>query len=320
MTHSKSPVVIDLKFDAESVVRALAQAFPGRETINMADPQNKTRDLRDVAYCVVWNPDHDLFSRMPDLKVIFSGGAGVDRILQIPTLPDVPIVRFVDATLTNRMSEYVVLQCLTHLRQVSTYASMQKQREWRELAQPEAADVTVGVMGLGVLGLDAARKLKTMGFNVIGWSRTKKHIEGMETHDADGIDAFLAKTDILVGLLPLTPETTGLYNASVFSRLRQGGALGKPVFINAGRGKSQVESDVVAALQAGILGAASLDVFEAEPLSPQSPLWSMEQVIITPHAAAASDERALFSHVEAEIRRFESGDSLRNVVNRTRGY
>lgn len=317
---AKSPVVIDLKFDPESVARALKDACPDREKINMGDAASKDRDLTGVAYAICWNPDHDLFARMPDLKVIFSGGAGVDRILQVPTLPDVPIVRFVDATLTNRMSEYVVLQCLTHLRQVSTYAAMQARKEWRELPQPEAADLTVGIMGLGVLGQDAARKLEIMGFNVIGWSRTKKALEGMETYDASGLDAFLGKTDILVGLLPLTAETTGLYNAALFAKLRQGGALGKPVFINAGRGKSQVSQDVVEAIRSGILGAASLDVFEEEPLPATSPVWDVPEIILTPHAAAASDERALFAHVGQQIARHEAGQPMDNIVDRSHGY
>lgn len=317
----KSPVVVDLKFDPLAVRQALVTAFADREAINMANHAHKDRDLSGIHYAVCWNPDHDLFQRMPDLKVIFSGGAGVDKILAIPTLPKhVPIVRFVDDTLTNRMSEYVVLQCLTHLRQVSTYAGMQARREWRELEQPEAADLTVGIMGLGVLGRDAARKLQMMGFNVIGWSRTAKAIAGMETFDADGLDDFLGKTDILVGLLPLTAETTGLYNRALFEKLRQGGALGKPIFINAGRGKSQVTADVISAIRDGVLLAASLDVFEEEPLPENHPAWGEARILLTPHAAAASDERALFRLVERQIARFEAGEPLENVVDRVIGY
>lgn len=316
-----SPVVIDLKFDPETVRAALKSAFPGRETINLADPENRGRNLSGIDYAVCWNPDHDLFARMPDLKVMFSGGAGVDKILAIPTLPkDIPIVRFVDPTLTNRMSEYVVLQCLTYLRQVKRYAAMQKNRDWRELAQPEASEVTVGIMGLGVLGRDAALKLRIMGFDVIGWSRTQKTVEGMETFDAGGLDAFLARTDILVGLLPLTTETTGLYNAGLFSRLKQGGALGRPFFVNAGRGKSQVTADVLASIRSGVLGGASLDVFEDEPLPKDNEAWGLEEIILTPHAAAASDERALFRYVEGQIATLELGGRLENLVDRGRGY
>ncbi len=317
----KSPVVIDLKFERESVVAGLKNAFPGREVIDMALAENVGRDLSGIAYAVVWKPDPALFSRMPDLKVIFSGGAGVDHILRAYELPDVPIVRFVDRSLTDRMSEWVVLQCLIHLRRSLAYARQQKSREWRDLdPQPEACDVTVGVMGLGVLGQDAVRKLKVMGFDVVGWSRSMKMIEGIETFGQAGLNTFLARTDILVGLLPLTEETRGIYNASLFARLRQGGALEKPVFVNAGRGGSQVEADIVAALEEGVLGAASLDVFEKEPLEPESPLWGFENVIVTPHVAASSDVRALFRHAERQMIRLEEGTSLQHVVDRVAGY
>ncbi|RCW23347.1 glyoxylate/hydroxypyruvate reductase A [Ciceribacter lividus] len=317
----KSPVVIDLKFGRASVMAALTNAFAGREVIDMALPENAGRDLSGIPYAVVWKPDPQLFVRAGGLKVIFSGGAGVDHILSAYDLPDLPVVRFVDRSLTDRMSEWVVLQALAHLRRVPAYAMQQRARVWREIdPQPEARDLTVGVMGLGVLGQDAVRKLKVMGFNVIGWSRTAKMIDGVETFDADGLDAFLDRTDILVGLLPLTPDTRGIYEARLFARLRQGGALGKPVFINAGRGGSQVEADVIAALENGVLGGASLDVFEQEPLSTESPLWGMENVIVTPHAAAASDVKALFAHVEEQIERFESGMPLQHVVDRKAGY
>lgn len=317
----KSPIVVDLKFSRTSVVQALEGAFPGREVVNMALLENAGRELQGIDYAVVWKPDPALFSRAKDLKIIFSGGAGVDHILSAYKLPDLPVVRFVDRSLTDRMSEWVVLQALGQLRRAPAYAAQQRVRLWHEIdPQPEARDVTVGIMGLGVLGQDAAKKLKLMGFNVIGWSRSPKHIEGIETFDAAGLDAFLSRTDVLVGLLPLTADTKGIYDASLFARLRQGGALGKPVFINAGRGGSQVESDIVEALEKGILGAASLDVFETEPLSPESPLWAMENVIVTPHAAASSDVRALFAHVEAQIARFEMGQPLEHVVDRDAGY
>ena len=315
----KSPVIIDLKFDQQQVASALAGAFADREVINLAHPASRTRDLSGIDYAIVWRPSHDLFARAKDLKVVFSGGAGVDHVLTLPGLPDVPLVRFVDRSLTTRMSEWVVMQCLMHLRQVPAYEALRRQRIWRELPQPEAREVTVGIMGLGVLGQDSASKLATLGFDVIGWSRRKKDLPGIETYDAGGLDAFLARTDILVGLLPLTPETRGIFNRSVFSKLR-GGALGAPVFVNAGRGGSQVETDILMALDAGTLGGASLDVFEQEPLPLESPLWAHEKVLITPHAAAASDVKALFGHVEAQLARLESGQPLEHLVDREAGY
>ncbi|MFD1329656.1 2-hydroxyacid dehydrogenase [Mycoplana ramosa] len=318
--QNKSPVIIDLKFDRQEVATALKGAFADREVIDLAHPANKARDLSGIDYAVVWKPSADLFSRANDLKAVFSGGAGVDHVMTLPGLPEVPVVRFVDPTLTTRMSEWVVLQCLLHLRQFKAYEALNAKRIWRELAQPEAKEVTVGIMGLGVLGSDAAAKLRVMGFEVVGWSRRMKQIDGIETFDAAGLDAFLARTDILVGLLPLTADTRGLFNAALFSKLRRKGALGGPIFVNAGRGGSQVEADILAALDDGTLAGASLDVFEQEPLPLESRLWTHEKVFMTPHAAAASDVRALFAHVEQQISRLESGQPLQHVVDRQAGY
>ncbi|WP_064693367.1 2-hydroxyacid dehydrogenase [Rhizobium aegyptiacum] len=317
---SAPPVLVDIKFNPEGVARALKTAFPDRGSINLADPADRARDLHAAEYALLWKPDADLFSRAPNLKVIFSGGAGVDHIIGMAGLPDIPIVRFVDRSLTTRMSEWVVMQCLMHLRAQYAHDIKQRRREWAKLIGPEAAEVTVGVMGLGILGQDAVAKLKVMGFNVIGWSRTRKAIEGIETFDASELGSFLAKTDILVGLLPLTPETTGFYDSVLFKKLRRGGALGQPVFINAGRGKSQNEADIVTAIREGILGGASLDVFEVEPLAADSPLWELENVFITPHDAAVSEENALFRHVETQLARFERGEPLQFVIDRAVGY
>jgi glyoxylate/hydroxypyruvate reductase A len=317
---SKSPVIIDLKFIPQEVEDGLRGAFAGREVINFADPAHKDRDLSGIAYAVVWKSAPDLFSRAPDLKVVFSGGAGVDHVLTLPGLPDVPLVRFVDRSLTTRMSEWVVMNCLLHLRQHRAYEARAKAHVWEDLSQPEAAEITVGVMGLGVLGQDAIRKLGVIGFKTIGWSRSKKEIDDVETFAGDKLEAFLARTDFLVGLLPLTDETRGIFNASVFSKLRRGGPFGAPVFINGGRGGSQVGADILAALQSGVLGGASLDVFEQEPLAKDSPFWDMDNVYVTPHVAASSDVKALFSHVEQQINRLESGLSLQHLVDRNAGY
>ncbi len=317
---SKSPVIVDLKFIPQEVEDGLKGAFAGREVINLADPAHKDRDLAGIDYAVVWKSDPDLFSRAPDLKVVFSGGAGVDHVLTLPGLPDVPLVRFVDRSLTTRMSEWVVMNCLLHLRQHRAYEARAKARVWEDLSQPEAADITVGVMGLGVLGQDAIRKLGVMGFKTIGWSRSKKEIDGVETFAGDDLDAFLARTDFLVGLLPLTDETRGIFNASIFSKLSRGSPLGAPVFINGGRGGSQVEADILAALRSGVLGGASLDVFEREPLGKDSAFWDMDNVYVTPHVAASSDVKALFSHVEQQINRLESGLPLQHLVDRNAGY
>ena len=316
----KSPVIVDLRFHPEQVREGLKNAFPGREVINRADPASRDRDLSVARYAVLWKPLDDLFLRAKGLEVLFSGGAGVDHVLALPGLPDLPLVRFVDPTLTTRMSEWVVMQCLMHLRQHVAYERQRAKKLWAPLTQPEASEITIGIMGMGVLGADAARKLKMMGFNVIGWSKSKKSIADIETFEGAELDRFLGKTDILVGLLPLTGETRGIFNADVFAKLRRGGPLGAPFFINAGRGGSQVEADVIAALEKGVLKGASLDVFETEPLPSSSPLWTMDTVLMTPHSAADSDVRALFDHVERQIERFEAGEALEHLVSRDAGY
>jgi glyoxylate/hydroxypyruvate reductase len=220
------------------------------------------------------------------------------------------------------MSEYVVLHCLMHLRQQRRYDAQQRDKTWLEDSHPPAArDVRVGVMGLGVLGSDAAKKLKVMGFDVAGWSRSPKAIEGIATFSGEGgLDAFLARTDILVCLLPLTAETRGILGKDLFAKLARDGRLGGPMLINAGRGGLQVEADILASLDDGTLTAATLDVFETEPLPPDSRLWTHPAVTVTPHNAAASDADAISAYVAEQIRRFEAGEPLENVVRRDVGY
>jgi glyoxylate/hydroxypyruvate reductase A len=176
-------------------------------------------------------------------------------------------------------------------------------------------------MGLGTLGLDAAAALAGLGFRVAGWSASAKQIEGIESyHGGDGFEPFLKRTSILVCLLPLTPQTRHIINRRTLSMLDSTGPLGAPVLINAGRGALQNEADILACLNDGTLGAATLDVFEAEPLPADSPLWQHPNVIVTPHNAADTDPEEISRYVAAQIARFEAGGELENVVDLSRGY
>ncbi|WP_208996042.1 2-hydroxyacid dehydrogenase [Pseudovibrio ascidiaceicola] len=272
-------------------------------------------------YLLAWKPDPAAFSALPNLKVIFSLGAGVDHLTSLPELPKLPLVRIVDPDLTSRMTEWVVFQTLLHHRQHLTYAAQQEAGVWNGHRQWAAKDVRVGILGLGELGLDSAKALKALGFNVGGWSRTPKDVAGIESFSGkDQLEPFLNRTDILVNLLPSTPATHKLVNAERLAMLPHTGALGGPVYINAGRGATQDEAAIDAALTSGQLKEASLDVFAIEPLAETSPLWQQKNCVITPHVAAESDPQALSEYVAQQIKGFERGDVLENLVDLDVGY
>lgn len=278
-------------------------------------------DPAEVRYVFVWKPQADAFEGLTGLRAVLSLGAGVDALLRHPALPDVPIVRFVDADLSQRMSDYVVAHVTMHHRLYTRFRADQKARRWNQLYPPAASETTVGIMGMGVLGQDAAKRLAPLGFTLRSWSRTPKDVAGVEGFvGQEGFEAFLAGTDILVNLLPLTPETTGILNYETFTKLRRGRLDGGPVIINAARGGHQREADIVRALGDGTLGAASLDVFETEPLPAGSPLWDIENCYITPHIAAISDVASGVTYFSRIIADHEAGRPLINVVDRGRGY
>ncbi len=305
------------------------EAGPWVEHFRVADPSlelstaTAAADLADVNFAMVWKPEPGLLALCPGMQVIFNLGAGVDAILADKTIPpEIPIVRIVDPNMTERMSEWVVLQALIHHRRMLRYMEQQRAGRWYDIpAQPAASAIAAGVMGLGALGSDAARKLKIMGFDVAGWSRTPKPVPGIETFSgSDGLERFLARTEMLVSLLPLTAETRSLIDRRLIGKLKRDGALGGAVIINAGRGGSQVTDDILAALNSGALLGASLDVFETEPLDEKHPIWAHPNVVITPHNAADSEPAALARYIAGQIRRHREGKPLDNVVDRKRGY
>ncbi len=305
-------------WDGQAWGRALSKVAPKLDVRVWPDVGN----IEDITYAAAWLPPPHELKRFQNLKVIFSLGAGVDAILGDPTLPQgIPIVRVNDDDLTNRMSEYIVMHVLMHHRQHSRYNENQKNKIWDQFPQHAASAMTVGVMGLGVLGSDAAGKLKVMGFNVVGWSRSLKHVDGIKSFAGSGeFDAFLGETDVLVSLLPATVDTDGIINKALINKLSRRGPFGAPILINAGRGRAQVEDDILACLDSGELYAATLDVFNTEPLPEASRLWSHPKVTLTPHMAADSDPETICRYVYAQIERFERGDALVNLVNRTHGY
>jgi glyoxylate/hydroxypyruvate reductase A len=278
-------------------------------------------DPADVHYAAVWKPHLGALATFPNLRVIFNLGAGVDALVADRSLPNVPMVRVAVGDLTARMTEYVLMHVLMHHRQQLFLFDCQRQRRWQPRTQWAAGAVEVGVMGLGTLGQDAAQVLRRLGFRVSGWSASPKTIDGVTCfHGRDGFELFLRRTNILVSLLPLTPDTRHLLDRRVFAMLNRDSPLGAPVLINAGRGGLQVEADILACLNDGTLGAVSLDVFESEPLSADSPLWGHPNAIVTPHNAADTDPDEISAYVARMIERFEQDGTLENVVDLARGY
>ncbi len=291
----------------------LEKEIPDLDLRTLPDYGNK----EDIDYALVWQPPSGLLKSLPNLKVIFSLGAGIDHLASDPELPDnIPVVRMVDPSLTSGMTEYVVMNVLNHHKGMRLYRDQQTRKEWSPHIPPVTWDRRVGIMGMGVLGSDVAGKLSYLGFDVAGWSRTHRERPGIKTFaGADQLDDFLRETEILVCLLPLTDETFDILNKDLFAKLPKGASV-----INAARGGHLVEEDLIAGLDNGHLSEATLDVFKSEPLDNDHPFWSHPKVTITPHAASFTHPSSSVRLIAEGIRRSESGEELLNVVDMKRGY
>jgi glyoxylate/hydroxypyruvate reductase A len=274
-------------------------------------------DIADIEFAVVWQPPRGVLRTFPNLKAIFSIGAGVDHLFSDPELPEgVPVVRMVELELTRGMTEYVVLHVLRHHRRQREMDANQRAEKWEMISVPTAPARKVGIMGLGELGGAAARALVALEFDVAGWSRSPKVISGVECFHGDfGMDAFLARTEILICLLPLTAETEGILNADLFAKLPKGASL-----INAARGGHQVEEDIVAALDSGQLSEATLDVFRDEPLPAGHPCWRHPRVTVTPHNASLTDPDGAVGQIIDNIHCIRRGEPPTNIVDPKAGY
>lgn len=274
-------------------------------------------DPAEIEAALVWLPPPGLLASLPRLRAIFSLGAGVDRLLEDPTLPaELPLCRMVDPSLTASMAEFVLLHVLRYHRDLDVYEAQQRRAEWRLVLPKPAAATVVGLMGLGELGAASAGLLARHGFTVRGWSRTRKVIEGVRCFaGAEELAAFLDGVGVLVCLLPLTPATRGILNTELFARLPRGARL-----VNLARGAHLVEQDLLDALDTGRLAHATLDVFVREPLPKDHPFWRHPKITVTPHAASYSLPESGAELVVENLRRLREGRPLLHVVDRARGY
>ncbi|MEI9885278.1 MAG: glyoxylate/hydroxypyruvate reductase A [Rhizomicrobium sp.] len=275
-------------------------------------------DPADIVYAVSFRPPPGLLRSLPNLKAVFSLGAGVDGFLLDPDFPKhIPLIRFVDPTLSGEMAQFAVLHVLMQHRTAAFFAAAQATSKWRQRMLPRAtADTRVGILGLGEIGTACAERLRDLGFAVTGWSRTRKHVTGVKSYAGGGeLDAFLAGCDFLVCVLPLTPDTRHILNAKTFATLPEGAYV-----INIARGGHVNEPDLMAALDSGHLSGATLDVFETEPLPEANPIWKHPKIIATPHIAAITSPLAATRSILNGIAAIERGEAPQNVVDMSRGY
>lgn len=269
-----------------------------------------------VNFAVSWKQPDNVFNQLPNLKVVSSLGAGVDHLIDDPSISsDVIITRVVAPSLTGDMSDYVMTAVLNYFRHTHTFYKQQQNTEWNMILTRDKKEVTVGVMGLGELGEQAAKDLRDLGFRVNGWARSKKEIEGVQTFTAEQKDDFLQATNIVVCLLPLTDQTEDILDLELFKKLK------KPAHvINVGRGDHLVEEDLIYALDADILESATLDVFRKEPLPESHAFWNRENIIVTPHIASVSDPDEAAVLLVENYKRMLSGMELKNRVDLDCGY
>lgn len=286
------------------------------ETIDIR-PWADHGDPRDIEIALAWKPPPGALAALPNLKLIVSLGMGVDHLLIHPDLPrDVPIVRIIDTGLVGQMSEYAIYWALRHHRDVDGYMELQRRKVWEEIPFTDTALRRVGILGLGEIGADTARKFAMLGFPTAGWSRTPRKIDGVEClHGPEGLPALLARSDILIDVLPMTPQTANMLDARAFARLPRGA-----YFINMARGGHVVDADLLAALDSGHLAGATLDVFHIEPLPTDHPYWTHPKVRVTPHVAGPTNPRTAAASVADNVRRLRAGQPLVNLIDRAAGY
>ena len=313
MKKVNKPACILLKTDKDELwVQSFAKNMPDLEIRCWPDIGN----TQEINYALLWDPPEELFTHLNNIKVIFSIGAGIDGILKVSTRPThIPLVRLSDKMLTDGMVEYVLYSVLRIHRNMPQYARMQADKHWGLFEQTAAADCRVGVMGLGQLGTACAGALKTLGYTVSGFSRTKKTIEGIDCFDAAQLKQFLQDTDILVCLLPLTAATRHILNQQLFSLLPKGASI-----INVGRGGHLNEADLIRALDSGQLGHAVLDVFETEPLPVNHPFWMHPDITLTPHIASQTVPSSAVNHIIDGINRHQQGQPLKFLFDQELGY
>lgn len=278
--------------------------------------QDEVERPEKVRMAITWKHPHESLYAYSNLEVVASMGAGVDHILSDPNLPkQLQLTRIIDPLLSQSMSNYLLAVVLEQHKKLSRYKTLQQTKHWGYTDEPEFP-VSVGILGMGVLGEDFGKKLVSLGFPVHGFSQTPKKIDGIKSYVGEQeLDAFLQEINVLICLLPLTQETQDFLYFSLFRRCRKGTYL-----INVARGEHLVEEDLIRALDENLLSGATLDVFRQEPLPQDHPFWERPEITITPHIASITKLKAAIPQLAENYRHLIQGKSLNRTINRKKGY
>lgn len=271
----------------------------------------------DITFALVWHHPWGVLRKFPQLKAISSLGAGVDHVFKDPELPDeIPITRIKDPYMAKDILQYVVACLLSYLKRLDHWQEKQRQQTWFKQPPFNLADQTIGMMGLGFLGSQTAELIHNLGLPIIGWSKTPKHLPGIKTYAGPNqFHEFLSQTNVLICMLPLTPETKHILNWQTFSRLPTSSYL-----INVGRGEHLVEDDLLQALASGQLSGAALDVFSLEPLPSEHPFWKHPNIRVTPHIASVTNAKTVAPQILHNYQRSLANQELLNIIDKTKGY
>ena len=294
-------------------VSDFAAAMPQAETVVWREgTENAPCD-----YAVLWAPTPKMLAQLSAVKAVFLMGAGCDALLKLgDALPLVPIIRLGDAGMGMQMAEYAAHAVLRYFRRFDEYEKQARRGVWSQLPQPAKEDFTIGVMGMGKLGMRVIETMQHFGFPIRGWSRTPKQVAGVECFaGADALDDFLRGTRVLVCLLPLTPDTANLLGRRKLSKLPQGADL-----INVARGGHLSEPDLLTLIRSGHIAGATLDVLRNEPLPPPHPFWDEPRITITPHISALTVRHEAVRQIAAKIGALEAGEPVDDIVDRELGY
>ena len=291
---------------------SLASRLPPFEIVELMSDAGASCDV-----ALVWAPPRDAFTRCPNLRGIIMQGQGVDHMMRDDTVPrDIPLVRLIDPDMANALSHWAILNALDFWRDGAAYRDQEQRRVWQHIQQRPATGAKIGILGIGAIGNVIARRFAALGFEVRGYARMPRSIEGVATFaGSDQLAAFADGLDIVVSVLPLTPETTGIMNAGFFGMLADGAFI-----INGGRGPQVDDDDLLAALGSGKLGGAALDVFAVEPLPQDHPFWTHPKVRVWPHVAAQTNATSAAEQVAAAITAMMDGSEPANRVDWSRGY